>query len=365
MEDPVFTPDEPLVPEEGPAAEHVPEQASPGGTEDRSATLVKRARRVFSTLGLGAFVILILGSLLQIGLSALLSAAAPDLLEKPLMLWVVTFVPLYCIAVPMGMALMCRAHAHPAPAERFGAGGVLALFPICIFLAYAGNFLGILATTGLSALRGSEIANPLQTYAMGDGPFLVKLLVMAILAPLIEELIFRRVMIDRMRIYGEKLAVVTSALIFGLFHGNLSQFFYAFFLGLVFGYVYVRTGRLAYSAALHIFINFLGSIIAPWLLSRADLDSLSDFDPTSLLYAGALERFLTPGRVAFFAYIFALILLFLLGLVLLCILGSRLTFYEAERELPRGKRFTTVWCNVGMALLLVASLGVMLLSVLL
>ena len=51
---------------------------------------------------------------------------------------------------------------------------------------------------------------------------------------------------------------------FGLFHLNLFQFFYAFGLGLMFGYVYMRTSQLRYSIVMHMIINFNGSVLAPW-----------------------------------------------------------------------------------------------------
>ena len=43
---------------------------------------------------------------------------------------------------------------------------------------------------------------------------------------------------------------------------NLFQFFYAFLLGLMFGYVYTRTSKLRYSTAMHMIINFNGGVLA-------------------------------------------------------------------------------------------------------
>ncbi len=61
---------------------------------------------------------------------------------------------------------------------------------------------------------------------------------------------FRKEIIS-LRRYGEKTAIMFSALAFALFHMNVFQFFYAFGLGLMFGYVYTRTSRLRYSVAMH------------------------------------------------------------------------------------------------------------------
>ena len=44
---------------------------------------------------------------------------------------------------------------------------------------------------------------------------------------------FRKLLIDRIVPFGQRVAVVVSGLAFGLFHGNFYQFFYAFSLGAV------------------------------------------------------------------------------------------------------------------------------------
>ena len=270
-------------------------------------------------------------------------------------MWAVTFAPLYCVAVPLGLLVMRKAPAHPAAPGAFGAGRFFKTLLITVFLMYAGNILGTIITAALGALLGDEVANPLLNYALDDGSIVLKALVLAVLAPIIEEFVFRKTLIDRMRVYGEKLAVVTSALMFALFHGNLSQFFYALLLGLVFGYVYLRTGRLRYSAALHMFVNFTGSVLAPALLERAGLDALENVDLAQLTAdPAAAEALATPGLIAFVVYVVLLFVLSVAGLVLLCANARRVEFESAERELPKAGRFRVVWVNVGMLLFVVA-----------
>ena len=78
---------------------------------------------------------------------------------------------------------------------------------------------------------------------------------------LVEELIFRKLMLDRIRNYGEKTAIVFSAICFGLFHGNLTQFLYAFSVGLFLGYVYCKTGKVHYTMIMHALLNLFSSMI--------------------------------------------------------------------------------------------------------
>ena len=181
---------------------------------------------------------------------------------------------------------------------------------------------------------------------------------LVILAPLIEEFIFRKTLIDRMRPYGEKLAVVTSAMMFGLFHGNLSQMFYAFSLGLVFGYVYLRTGKLRYTVGLHMLINLFGGVVSVELYKWASsglgaLEKLGNLDPSALMESGSvpdLSAALTPGVIALGLYSAVLMSCAVAGLVLLIVRSRRVRFEPVPLELPRDQQFKTVYLNVGMLL---------------
>ena len=78
----------------------------------------------------------------------------------------------------------------------------------------------------------------------------------SILAPVSEELIFRGYILQTLRPYGKKFAIVLSAFLFGIFHGNLLQTPYAFLMGLVLGYVTVEY-HIGWAVALHVFNNLV------------------------------------------------------------------------------------------------------------
>ena len=86
-----------------------------------------------------------------------------------------------------------------------------------------------------------------------------------LVAPFVEEVMFRKVLLDRLRPYGDRFAVGASALCFGLFHGNFNQIPYAAALGLVFGYVALRTGCLWQTILLHAMVNFIATGLIPLL----------------------------------------------------------------------------------------------------
>ena len=120
------------------------------------------------------------------------------------------------------------------------------------------NYAGVEQGTSLTDLLGKDIW-PYLVYAV-------------IGAPILEELAFRKTLLDRLHDYGEGYAAVISALLFGLMHGNHMQFFLAFFIGLIFAMVYQRTGRIIYTMILHAMINFTASVPELFAIIEIDVD---------------------------------------------------------------------------------------------
>lgn len=138
----------------------------------------------------------------------------------------------------------------------------LGLFFVSAALMYLSNYFSIIITFLLSWLTGNSILNPLEEVVTESNMFL-NFAYIAIIGPIIEELIFRKVLLDKLRRFGDVPAILLTSFAFGFFHMNLSQFFYATILGIIFAYVTVRTNTIRYSIILHILINFIGSIVAP------------------------------------------------------------------------------------------------------
>ncbi len=335
------------------------EPAAPSGAMSEEERRLARGR--FSRMGLGVVLILLGATAVQILLAYVLNALVPGGVRNTSWgIWVITFAPQYLVGVPVCLLILRGVPAMRGEGERMGAGRYLAVILISIFMMYAGNLLGLLIQNVIENLVGFVPGNPLDEYVGGDS-LILKILCMVILAPLIEEYVFRRSLIDRMRPYGEKLAVVTSALMFGLFHGNLSQMFYAFTLGLVFGYVYLRTGKLRHTVGLHMLINLLGAVVGPALSQWAEgsLEELAQFDKTDMTdwaHLSDLSKTITPGTMLLGLYTVAMLAAAAVGLILLIVRARRVYFRPAPLELDRGRRFSTVWLNPGMLLFLLVCL---------
>ncbi len=310
------------------------------------------ARQQFSRIGLCAFAIMMISSVLQVLISFIGMSAWPDGNFPSWFIWVATFAPMYLGAVPLGLLIIrklpCKVPEQhdPKPSQM-----VVAVL-ISFFMMYGGNLVGNIITGVLTSLFGMESYNPILSYAMDDSVFL-KILFMVVLAPMIEEFIFRKMFIDRMLGYGEALAVVTSALMFGLFHGNLSQFFYASALGLVLGYVYIRTGKLRYSISLHMLVNFMGSVVSSAVTNNLDMDAIAALNPED---PASLAMMFSPQMLLYFAFSLLVFGLMIAGCITLILYRKKVYFNRSETDLPKGTRFKTVFLNVGMILMFIACL---------
>ena len=313
------------------------------------------ARRNFSRTGFSLVLIAAVTVLSQLILELLCTwgnERGMTFMAAEWMEWVITFVPLYLLGMPAGILLMRGIPRDGAEKSGLGVGNFFLMLLMCFPLMYFGNLLG----TGLSLLLSEGNAeNVLLNYAYDSG--LLKTLIMVVLAPLLEEFVFRRQLIDRLARYGEKNAVVFSALCFGLFHMNLYQFFYAFALGIIFAYIYVRTRRLRYSVLMHMIINFLGAVIAPLLLSNLNLDALTALDMEIImsLDTEAVRAMIGP-IVLFVAYYLFYMACTVAGVVLLITKFREVWFVSMPCELASERRFSVVYGNAGMVVFVLLSL---------
>lgn len=82
----------------------------------------------------------------------------------------------------------------------------------------------------------------------------------AIVPPLFEEFAMRGVLMQNLRKHGDAFAIITSAFVFGLFHGNAVQMPFAFLCGLIIGYAVIATESLWTGIIIHGLINAMSAI---------------------------------------------------------------------------------------------------------
>lgn len=313
-------------------------------------------RRRFSRIGTALCLMILAWIAVQLIIAAVLRVQGVNADTLPM--WAQLIMgngPLYVLAMPLAVLIMQAVPRLHTRRFSLGFGRFLTLLVICVPIMYAGSFLG----TVLSSMLSSGTAqNPIETVADSTDP-LTAFVFMVIVAPIFEEWIFRRQLLDRLRRYGEVPAMLVSALAFGLYHLNLFQFFYAFGLGLVFAYVYLRTSRLRYSVGMHMIINLNGGIIAPHILSLVDAKTWSQLESRSLQADSTVLAQSGTGIMTIGLYGMTLFALIIAGIILLVRRRHRIEWYRAPEELPRATRIRTAIGNPGMLAYIVLCLALM------
>ncbi len=129
-----------------------------------------------------------------------------------------------------------------------------------VFSVFSSGLETLLNGFGYSVMDSIESASSTsQTLSM--------FLYAAIFAPIFEEVIYRGFVLHSLQKSGKIFAIVLSALFFGFMHANIVQGFYAFFLGLLFGYIATEYS-LKWTILLHminnmVFGEFLSYAMAP------------------------------------------------------------------------------------------------------
>ena len=229
---------------------------------------VSAARRDFARLGLALFAAALSVVAAQYAVSFAARAFFPAALES---VWF-TYAMLalnYAVAIPALYLLLRPSVRFAARAGSLDALSLAALFPIGMLACYALSALGGALSSLINSLLGSGYVNPVSQ-AVSGAPIWLVALATVLLAPLCEEFIFRHLVLDALRPYGERTAALVSSLAFALFHFNLTQALYAFAVGLLLSYTALKAGGIAQSALLHSLINLFGSVLVPALTASGE-----------------------------------------------------------------------------------------------
>lgn len=322
---------------------------------------VRRARKHFSKLGLMYFVGTIVIFAVQLAVSAVY-LLKPEWAWNPDINLMLSVLPMYIIGMPVLILLVKQVPAERVEKHPMKAGSFIMAAIMCFAVVYISNFAGNIMTWIIGLLKGSLVQNEIANVATSVSIWTV-LVYMVFCAPFMEEYVFRKLIVDRTVRYGQGAAVLMSGLMFGLFHGNLNQFVYAFTLGMFLAFLYVKTGKLKITIALHMMINFMGGVVSTKLIDMIDLDEY-------LRVAGggdmaAVMSYMMDHLAGWIAYIFFMLFVFgimIAGGVLLIVflVKKRFALDRGTVTLPKGKRFSAMILNVGMILYIVFWIGMIL-----
>ena len=311
----------------------------------------KASREHFSRLGwmflLGTLIIYA-AQLIPINI---VKAVRPEWMENPDISLLLSVLPLYLIGMPLLILLVKKAvpavtvEQHEMKPGQFAIAAIL-----CFGLVYITNIVGNIFTFIIGILKGGIVQNVIANVATSVSIWFV-IIYMVLIAPIMEEYVFRKLIVDRTVRYGQGVAVVVSGLMFGLFHGNLNQFVYAFALGAFLAFLYVKTGKLKITIVLHMMINFVGGVVSVLLVKMIDLESYLKIAVSGDM--AALMKYVMNHLAGFVLYgamgLFAFGMIIAGGVLMIVFLVKKRFSLEAgEVVLPKGKRFSTVILNPGM-----------------
>ncbi|MBO5908099.1 MAG: CPBP family intramembrane metalloprotease [Clostridia bacterium] len=295
----------------------------------------------------------------------------PHLAEKivlnPYFAWSMQVLGPYLIAFP---TLLLITHGMPRArykSSKMTASEFITVFIICTGAVMVGSYISDMVSFVIQIFGGAPVVDITANLIL-ETPVSIILLVVVIIGPLVEELIFRKVLIDRMSIYGDRLAVAVSSVMFGIFHGNLSQLFYATALGVALGYVYTKTRKVKYTALLHMLINLFGTLPSVIMLKCDQrMYEIGTKYPDGIIPSDAVaDTFeVLNATVTIFSLAAIQYALALTGIILFIVLTAKGAYKfstQCEISLPKRTVFRASFLNLGMILYILFSLATIILS---
>ena len=329
-------------------------------------------RKTYKSYALTAAAFLGSGVVLRLLASLLFrQLASPEVYEN----WNVTFsfindlVFLYLVSFGLFLFLNRKAEKVTPEQNKITVGKfllyVLILFGINGFGVSIGSFVNNLVVKMIGA--GAQSASAAQSMALNSSVIL-RMLVFGLVAPFVEEVVFRKVLIDRTLKYGEWCAIFVSAFMYALFQGGFSLFFYALLMGGLLAYIYIRTGKAWVVIALHMIMNIFNYVLTFFMQKFAHTDALSEIERLSEEYlntgdealkvqAEALSTQIHSDLIVYTVWSYVIGGICIVGMIVWIVLLIRKKFKleYTENEVYKGQRIAMG--NIGMLVYIVCAIA--------
>lgn len=309
----------------------------------------KRAKSRFSQFFISIFIYILASNIVAFASQLLVAYAFPDKAEAILnsywYVWSINVLAMYVIALPILYLIVRGMRSTVRTKSKIRASEFFILIAVAEALMMLGNMVGTYLNTLIGAFLGREVTDT-TAELIENSPVWLILIVAVIIGPIVEELIFRKLLMDKLGMYGDRIAIIVSAVAFGIFHGNLYQLFYAALLGLLLAYVYSKTSNVLYPIAIHMSVNFLGSIVPLPILPYVEkyMELMEQVASNAPYDQAEFERvMLIVGTYSF-------IQLAIVGIGLFFLLRRRRQIFVSDRceiLIPKQRRASVILGNVG------------------
>ena len=310
----------------------------------------KKEGESFSRIGFGLALLSLTVWLSSLIVVIIVSAVSREFANSILFANLLSPLCIYGFGLPALMAVIGKMPISPPEKKSMKLSSWLVIFVVGLGMMYIGAYVGNAVMDVLSGFFGYNYENGLDSL-IDPNSLWITAIFMVVIAPIGEEFIFRKLLIDRMAKYGSVISITVSALAFALMHGTFYQFFYAFALGLVLGYVYFNTGKLYLTIGLHASLNFVGSIVSSLLQNgllglTEDLEKVGDGDPTGVILAH------WPALVAMIVFEIIVFGAIVCAVVIPIVQRRKIIIKRGEVVIPRGQGLSVVIMNAGMLVML-------------
>lgn len=344
---------------ENPYSGNYREQSRPSWVDDfkvnedfAQAPLIdeEKERKNFSRIGFGYALFSLVSFAVALIIQIIAMLVNEDLLGSTLFLNILSPVSLYLFALPVLLIILSKCEAKAPEKKKMGVGAFILFLITALGFMYIGAMIGNGVMDFLSNLVGYDYSNGLENI-IDEKNIWITAIFAVIVAPIGEEFVFRKLIIDRIGKYGAVISIGLSGLMFGLMHGNLYQFFYAFALGLLLGYIYYNTGKLYLTIAIHAIVNFIGSVLTsfmtPILEKLIELDTANPEAFTAFLQENMLGLI---GILIFDLLVYASMAC---AVIFPLVFRKKLSFSKGEVQIPRNKTASVVILNAGIIVMLI------------
>jgi len=189
-----------------------------------------------------------------------------------------TLLSIFCIFIPFAIAYRIISKRisptteilpfkKPVSTTFFGLAIAMGLLALLLSNMLASAFIYYMDNIGVKFT-----APETQEFSGGTSTFLFYMVRGAMVPALIEEFSLRGVVMQPLRKYGDKFAIVMSSLVFAIMHGNMVQAPFAFILGCAIGYLVIITDTLWTGVIIH-FTNNAFSIVMSVIASKMDYEA--------------------------------------------------------------------------------------------
>lgn len=230
---------------------------------------LKEIKTIGKSCGIGALLYLVIayGTTFVISiLTMILPSLNVVFVDKTAMFAFDSILSIVGLGLPFFLVLLIlkrKKLAKPLPYEK-PENSTAAVFltllsiPVMVFSSIFVNYISAIVQAILGVEFNSNIENTKITGVTG---VLAVCISIAVVPAVIEEFVVRGVTMQPLRKYGDKFAILVSALFFSVLHGNMLQIPYTFVGGLILGYLAVKTKSLWPPMILHFVNNFYSAIV--------------------------------------------------------------------------------------------------------